>query len=183
MTLLRLTSLGANWICPSPISRIATTGNGTSRNTLRNIPKRSVCWATLGRNNEVASLISERVRFTFVNVLEIILTYYEAKEKQENSEQLQIIKQALLDENDKIKKFKDALKERLIIYQERIHFLQVEKTTRHETKSRSRSLEGHGVLVGTGRPTKLQGYAGVHSKPRRSVSDGCFPAMESIWFL
>ena len=97
----------------------------------------------LGRNNEVARSMIERDRLTFVDLLEIILTYYEAKEKQDNSEQLQIIKQTLLDENDKIKKFKEVLKEKLIVYQERIHFLQVERLicSHHESTSLSFSKD------------------------------------------
>ncbi|CAF3353953.1 unnamed protein product [Rotaria sp. Silwood1] len=53
----------------------------------------------------------------------IIMTYYEAKEKENNIDELQIIKESLLEENEKIKKFKDALKDKLIIYQQRIQFL------------------------------------------------------------
>ncbi|UJR25319.1 hypothetical protein I4U23_006670 [Adineta vaga] len=53
----------------------------------------------------------------------IIMTYYDEKEKQENFDRLQIIKESLLEENEKIKKFKEALKTKLILYQQRIQFL------------------------------------------------------------
>jgi hypothetical protein len=54
------------------------------------------------------------------------MTYYEAKDKHDNIEQLQSIKQSLLNENDKIKKFKEALKNKLMIYHERMELLKVE---------------------------------------------------------
>ncbi|CAF1084943.1 unnamed protein product [Rotaria sordida] len=53
----------------------------------------------------------------------IIMTYYEAKGKENNIDELQTIKESLLEENEKIKKFKEALKDKLIIYQQRIQFL------------------------------------------------------------
>jgi len=53
------------------------------------------------------------------------MTYYEEKEKQDNINELQTIKDSLLEENEKIKKFKEALKDKLIIYQQRIQFLKV----------------------------------------------------------
>jgi len=53
------------------------------------------------------------------------MTYYNAKEKQDNINELQIVKQSLLEENEKIKKFKEALKDKLLIYQQRIQFLKV----------------------------------------------------------
>lgn len=53
------------------------------------------------------------------------MTYYEEKEKQDNINELQTIKESLLEENEKIKKFKEALKDKLIIYQQRIQFLKV----------------------------------------------------------
>jgi len=59
------------------------------------------------------------------NSIEIIMTYYNAKEKQDNINELQIVKQSLLEENEKIKKFKEALKDKLLIYQQRIQFLKV----------------------------------------------------------
>jgi len=58
-------------------------------------------------------------------IIEIIMTYYEEKEKQDNINELQTIKDSLLEENEKIKKFKEALKDKLIIYQQRIQFLKV----------------------------------------------------------
>ncbi|CAF3868884.1 unnamed protein product, partial [Rotaria magnacalcarata] len=54
----------------------------------------------------------------------IIMIYYEEKVKQNNIDELQTIKESLLNENEKIKKFKDALKDKLIIYQKRIQLLQ-----------------------------------------------------------
>ncbi|CAF3902391.1 unnamed protein product [Rotaria sordida] len=51
------------------------------------------------------------------------MTYYEAKGKENNIDELQTIKESLLEENEKIKKFKEALKDKLIIYQQRIQFL------------------------------------------------------------
>ena len=54
------------------------------------------------------------------------MTYYDEKEKQTDSDQLQLIKQTLFEENEKIKRFKEALKEKLLVYQERIQFLKVE---------------------------------------------------------
>ena len=59
------------------------------------------------------------------NSIEIIMTYYNAKEKQDNINELQIVKQSLLEENEKIKKFKEALKDKLLIYQQRIQSLKV----------------------------------------------------------
>ena len=59
------------------------------------------------------------------NSIEIIMTYYNAKEKQDNINELQIVKQSLLEENEKIKKFKVALKDKLLIYKQRIQFLKV----------------------------------------------------------
>ncbi|CAF0757489.1 unnamed protein product [Adineta steineri] len=53
----------------------------------------------------------------------IIISYYKEKEKQDNIDELQTIKQSLLEENEKIKKFKEALKDKLLIYQQRIQFL------------------------------------------------------------
>lgn len=55
------------------------------------------------------------------------MTYYEEKEKRDKLGQLQMqaIKESLLDENNKIKKFKEALKSKLILYQQRIQFLKV----------------------------------------------------------
>ena len=53
------------------------------------------------------------------------MTYYDEKEKQNDIDKLQTIKQCLLEENEKIKRFKEALKEKLVIYQERIEFLKV----------------------------------------------------------
>jgi hypothetical protein len=53
------------------------------------------------------------------------MTYYEEKAKQDNIDELQTVKESLLEENDKIKKFKEALKDKLIIYQQRIQFLKV----------------------------------------------------------
>ncbi|CAF4251745.1 unnamed protein product [Rotaria sp. Silwood2] len=55
------------------------------------------------------------------------MTYYEAKEKENNIDELQAIKESLLEENEKIKKFKEALKDKLIIYQQRIQFLKDSK--------------------------------------------------------
>jgi hypothetical protein len=57
--------------------------------------------------------------------LEIIMTYYDEKEKENNLDELQTIKESLLEENEKIKKFKEALKDKLMIYQQRIQFLKV----------------------------------------------------------
>ena len=54
------------------------------------------------------------------------MAYYEEKEKQDNLDELQIVKESLLEENEKIKKFKEALKNKLIIYQRRIQFLKVQ---------------------------------------------------------
>ncbi|CAF3297524.1 unnamed protein product [Rotaria socialis] len=54
----------------------------------------------------------------------IIMIYYEEKVKQNNIDELQTIKESLLNENEKIKKFKDALKDKLTIYQKRIQLLQ-----------------------------------------------------------
>ncbi len=53
------------------------------------------------------------------------MTYYEEKGKQDNIDELQTIKETLLEENEKIKKFKEALKDKLILYQQRIQFLKV----------------------------------------------------------
>lgn len=53
------------------------------------------------------------------------MTYYEEKDKQDNIEQLQTVKDSLLEENEKIKKFKQALKEKLLVYHRRIQFLKV----------------------------------------------------------
>lgn len=142
-TIRRLVVPWANWKCPPSVSWIVKTDSTFSKNMRRSIPKRNACWAMLGRNNEVARSMVEWARLTFVDLLEIILTYYEAKEKQDDSEQLLIIKQTLLDENDKIKKFKEVLKEKLIVYQERIHFLQVERRicSNHEHTSLSFSKD------------------------------------------
>jgi hypothetical protein len=57
------------------------------------------------------------------------VTYYEKKEKHDNLNELQTVKESLLEENEKIKRFKEALKEKLIIYQQRIQFLKVSSTT------------------------------------------------------
>ncbi|CAF1584584.1 unnamed protein product, partial [Didymodactylos carnosus] len=59
----------------------------------------------------------------------IIITYYEEKEKQDDQNQLQIVKESLLNENEKIKKFKDALRNKIQIYQQRIRFLKHKKDT------------------------------------------------------
>jgi len=53
------------------------------------------------------------------------MTYYEEKGKQDNMNELETVKESLLEENEKIKKFKEALKDKLIIYQQRIQFLKV----------------------------------------------------------
>ncbi|CAF0803970.1 unnamed protein product [Adineta steineri] len=53
----------------------------------------------------------------------IIISYYKEKEKQDNIDELQTIKQSLLEENEKIKRFKEALKDKLLVYQQRIQFL------------------------------------------------------------
>ncbi|CAF0931482.1 unnamed protein product [Adineta ricciae] len=54
----------------------------------------------------------------------IIMTYYYEKERPEqDSERLQAVKASLLEENEKIKKFKEALKRKLLLYQQRIQFL------------------------------------------------------------
>lgn len=53
------------------------------------------------------------------------MTYYEEKSKQNDVIKLQNIKESLVEENEKIKKFKEALKDKLIIYQQRIEFLKV----------------------------------------------------------
>jgi hypothetical protein len=53
------------------------------------------------------------------------MTYYDEKEKENNLDELQTIKESLLEENEKIKKFKEALKDKLMIYQQRIQFLKV----------------------------------------------------------
>lgn len=73
-------------------------------------------------------------------LLGIIMTYYEEKEKQDNINELQIIKETLLDENEKIKKFKEALKDKLIIYQQRIQFLKVESFEYHFLVTKKRIL-------------------------------------------
>lgn len=80
----------------------------------------------LGRSNAVIQfqLISSLLSFDRIET-EIIMTYYEEKEKQSNADQLQLIKQTLFEENEKIKRFKEALKEKLLVYQERIQFLKV----------------------------------------------------------
>ncbi len=64
-----------------------------------------------------------------IHTIEIIVTYYEKKEKHDNLNELQTVKESLLEENEKIKRFKEALKEKLIIYQQRIQFLKVSSTT------------------------------------------------------
>ncbi|CAF1573209.1 unnamed protein product [Adineta ricciae] len=54
----------------------------------------------------------------------IIMTYYNEKERPEQDfERLQSVKASLLEENEKIKKFKEALKRKLLLYQQRIQFL------------------------------------------------------------
>ena len=57
--------------------------------------------------------------------LEIIMTYYEEKGKPEPVDDLQTVKESLLEENEKIKKFKEALKEKCLVYQQRIQLLKV----------------------------------------------------------
>lgn len=84
----------------------------------------------LAKNREVHSFhyVKHSIKWlilSFVYFPEIIMTYYEEKEKQNHLDELQIIKDTLLEENEKIKKFKEALKDKLIIYQQRIQFLQV----------------------------------------------------------
>jgi hypothetical protein len=61
----------------------------------------------------------------YIYIIEIIMTYYEEKGKQDNMNEFEIVKESLLEENEKIKKFKEALKDKLIIYQQRIQFLKV----------------------------------------------------------
>jgi hypothetical protein len=82
----------------------------------------------LEENNEVHRIISLFCLFDLYLQIEIIITYYEEKEKQDDINRLQIVKESLLEENEKIKRFKEALKEKLIIYQQRIQFLQVLST-------------------------------------------------------
>jgi len=78
----------------------------------------------LEENNEVHSIFHFSFSLDLYSI-EIIITYYEEKEKQDNINELQIIKDSLLEENEKIKRFKEALKDKLIIYQQRIQFLKV----------------------------------------------------------
>ncbi len=82
----------------------------------------------LEENNEVHRIISLFCLFDLYLQIEIIITYYEEKEKQDDINRLQMVKESLLEENEKIKRFKEALKEKLIIYQQRIQFLQVLST-------------------------------------------------------
>lgn len=77
----------------------------------------------LEENNEVVSYY--HIALSNTSILEIILTYYDEKDKQDNVDHLQIVKDSLLEENEKIKKFKQALKEKLALYQQRIRYLKV----------------------------------------------------------
>ena len=76
----------------------------------------------LEENNEV---VSSLIALCNPYILEIILSYYNEKDKQDNIDHLQIVKDSLLEENEKIKKFKQALKEKLTLYHQRIRCLKV----------------------------------------------------------
>lgn len=84
----------------------------------------------LERNNEVARL--GVILNVDLSLVEIIMTYYNEKERPEqDSERLQSVKMSLLEENEKIKIFKEALKRKLLLYQQRIQFLKVFYRTIH----------------------------------------------------
>lgn len=100
-----------------------------SKNMPLNIPKPNIYWAMLERSNEVHLHLILLITLFDLYIIEIIMTYYEEKGKEDNIDQLQTVKESLLEENEKIKKFKQALKDKLVIYHQRIQFLKVWRLT------------------------------------------------------
>ena len=102
------------------------------------------------------------------------MTYYEEKGKPEPADDLQTVKESLLEENEKIKKFKEALKEKCLVYQQRIQLLKAcsrfeMRPAQYDTPDSMATLTERCVIVSA--PERDEAIESVPSAPSSLVTD------------